>query len=701
MRLRRPFSALLGLLCILTGLSISIGWPPIPTFGQLMSYLQSFDGSPSAPQPYAPPGWDVQVHSRDESTWQQLEPMTAQHGMDCAAPPSTHPDTGDYASAVFLCRDHVMTSISAGGYGVIYLTPPVLADWSNGEAVIRWDMSTLRTSQRDWVDVWISPYDEHLALPLGGDFPDLVGTPRRFLHFSMDQGGGATDAVFRAGGSADWTRGWQDLGGVWEGYNTVLTPDAARRDTFEIHVSRTHVKVGMPAYNLWWHDVDIPTGALDWTQGVIQFGHHSYNPSKCDPSVACAPNTWHWDNVSVSPAVPFTIERASPRQVRNGSSNVWTFQHPAPAGARLQFSAVNALGDVPQIDLSWNDGATWQTYTPQPSTTAYVADLGLARNYWVPVPVGATHVLVRGQGHSLGAGTWQATDASVWIPPSGTPAAPTLCTPRPNIGVTVVPSGPGQLRATLTANTNTSTPSNQLWSIQLTRASGAVVQHSGGSTIGVPAVISPPVNTSTYSFFIRDAGVNQAATVALTVVDSCGPWSTFVGAGTSGFSGNTTVPPPSAPGATLTLTPILLMTSTLQPALTPTATAMPDATRNRALASSLAVAPPPPGSLGPAAGGSAAIVANPNTSARVSLAPALATRPAGPAPPVQPTVPLLAAPPPLPAYFRQWPPFGYVTAPLPWPPPYPYPSAPAVVLPSVDASSFLTPPTDDQAAPAP
>ncbi|MFL5321393.1 MAG: elongation factor P, partial [Myxococcaceae bacterium] len=41
--------------------------------------------------------------------------------------------------------------------------------------------------------------------------------------------------------------------------------------------------------------------------------------TKCDPGVACAPNTWHWDNVSVNPAVPFTIERATPRQVRNGS----------------------------------------------------------------------------------------------------------------------------------------------------------------------------------------------------------------------------------------------------------------------------------------------------------------------------------------------------------------------------------------------
>lgn len=34
----------------------------------------------------------------------------------------------------------------------------------------------------------------------------------------------------------------------------------------------------MPAYNFWWIDATIPN--LGWDMGVVQFGHHSYNPTK-------------------------------------------------------------------------------------------------------------------------------------------------------------------------------------------------------------------------------------------------------------------------------------------------------------------------------------------------------------------------------------------------------------------------------------
>lgn len=86
----------------------------------------TFDGAPATPTPVkdtaAYSDLDVQVHSRDSSTWYALETQNAQHGADCSAPPATHPNTS-YAGAVFQCANHVMTAISAGGYGVIYLTP--------------------------------------------------------------------------------------------------------------------------------------------------------------------------------------------------------------------------------------------------------------------------------------------------------------------------------------------------------------------------------------------------------------------------------------------------------------------------------------------------------------------------------------------------------------------------------------------------
>jgi hypothetical protein len=140
------------------------------------AFAAGFDGNPAAPQPWRPPDWDVTVHSRDAQTWTALEPVDAHHGADCSAPPATHRTTS-YEGTVFLCRDHLMTAISASGYGLIYLTPPVMADFSAGESVIRFDMSTLRTSPRDWVDLWITPYEDNLQFALDEWLPDGNGLP--------------------------------------------------------------------------------------------------------------------------------------------------------------------------------------------------------------------------------------------------------------------------------------------------------------------------------------------------------------------------------------------------------------------------------------------------------------------------------------------------------------------------------------------
>ena len=77
---------------------------------------ETFDGSPASPLAFNDVDWDVQVHSRDSDTWFQLEPINAQHGADCSGPPASHVNTS-YEGSVFQCRDHLMTSLNAGGYG--------------------------------------------------------------------------------------------------------------------------------------------------------------------------------------------------------------------------------------------------------------------------------------------------------------------------------------------------------------------------------------------------------------------------------------------------------------------------------------------------------------------------------------------------------------------------------------------------------
>ena len=101
--------------------------------------------------------------------------MAAQHGGDCSAPPNAHA-VNQYDDAVYLCNNHLMTAINASGYGLIYLTPSQMVDLSGGEAAITFNLSTLRTSVRDWVDIWLTPYDEHLQLPLDNSCRISVGS---------------------------------------------------------------------------------------------------------------------------------------------------------------------------------------------------------------------------------------------------------------------------------------------------------------------------------------------------------------------------------------------------------------------------------------------------------------------------------------------------------------------------------------------
>ncbi len=419
---RRILSALLGLVLCGSGLALAAG-----------PYLQPFDGAPLTPQPYpSVPGlaaWDVSVHSRDQSAWYQLEAMDAQHGTDCAAPPATHHLAGVYAESVFQCSNHIMTALNAGGYGVIYLTPPVVADWTDTPVVIQWDMSTARTSIRDWVDLWVSPFDEHLQLPLEGWLPDLNGNPRHAVKMRMDSSSGQT--IFRATTIANFAE--TDLGAVWwQGYESFLVPSAARRDTFQLTLSRTHVKFGMPAYNFWWIDADMAD--LGWTQGVVQFGHHSYNPLKdCDPPGTCTPNTWHWDNVSVSPSLAFTVTRAQQERADATMPSV-TFPSPAVAGDHLRFDGV---GDA--YEVSFDGGTTWQAAGLQP---AEQSNPDKARNYWMVVPAGTQQVTLRATTGWWG--WWGARDFSLWgqVEPR-TPRTPTptsVVTPTVTRTPTPVPS---------------------------------------------------------------------------------------------------------------------------------------------------------------------------------------------------------------------------------------------------------------------
>jgi hypothetical protein len=395
-----------------------------PAAAQSTSFLETFSGAPSSPQRFQSTNWDITV-TGNQSGGSFITPMDAHHGPGCE-PPKVNPNAPyDYQSnplvthsidendqTVFLCRDHVMTAANSPGYAAIYLTPNRMADFSQGESVIRFDMSTLRTSARDWVDFVIMPFNDNQQL----NFQD-ASFPANAIHISMFNNVGSTR--FRTHVIREFQRSSLPFTDV--AYDSFLTPDPARRDTFEIRISRSHLRFGMPAYNFWWVDTDI-SPALTWSQGILQLNQRSYNPGKDESCPGrCMANTWHWDNVSIAPAAPFTIIRAN-QDVAYSSSPQLTFPQPSPANARLRFAGQSSTAAGQHLQFSTNGGQTWQDAQLQ-RDGARIGDEWY-KSYWTPIAEGVSSIRIR---RADGNSNWRIRDVSFWAPGGGpgSSAAPT------------------------------------------------------------------------------------------------------------------------------------------------------------------------------------------------------------------------------------------------------------------------------------
>lgn len=375
--------------------------PPSPPVNPAGTFLETFDGDPSTPTPFGSFQWDIAVHTRNKETFYQLTSMDAGHGPNCEPPPATHV-VDSYEETVYQCRNHLMTAIHDDAYGAIYLTPNHLVDFSDGEAIIRFNMSTERTSFRDWVDIWITPFDQNLQLPVPEFIPDLQGPPKNAVLMEMQSGNVFVPTIFRNFQGTKYDFGYAGVD-VFTSYEMFLEPSAMRRDVFELRISRDHIKFGMPEYDFYWVDLELDQ-PLEWSQGIVQFGHHSYTPTKaCEDDGTCGPNTWHWDNFEINPAIPFTLIHGDRRFV-NRANNLIQFDSAAPADAFLRFSAIGQ-----SIEVSFDDGGTWQTTQ---KADQKLDDEGHFASYWTPIPEGVRKVRVRGQ--SWWGGEWHARNFAIW-----------------------------------------------------------------------------------------------------------------------------------------------------------------------------------------------------------------------------------------------------------------------------------------------
>jgi hypothetical protein len=361
-------------------------------------FLETFEGAPTVAAPWQPTNWGVDANNSDMWAGDGLgmDTMAAHHGSDCSAPPATH-TVSRLDQAVFLCRNHVMTSVS-GGYAAAYLTPPAMVDFRNGEAIVRFDMSTARGSGRDWVDLWITPPGDQLALPLNAWLPPYNGEPQNAVQIKME--GGSRFEAYQYTPTRRSSNAKLPVASTAT-YESWLTPAADVRSVFELRISRTHVKFCMPDFGRCWVNTAFPS-PLTWDVGVVQLGHHSYNATK-DCSGACV-NTWHWDNVNINPSVPLNIVPPSPRwAVATSNSRTIQLQRPAPAGGSLRFAAVG------MIQVSFNGG---QTYTPAVRRSLDRRAPEHFSSYLQPIPAGTTSITFQGSADQY-IGRWMVSNVNV------------------------------------------------------------------------------------------------------------------------------------------------------------------------------------------------------------------------------------------------------------------------------------------------
>ncbi len=326
----------------------------------LFSFLETFDGTPSTPEPWSKVDWDVVQTSKDRPTWDRPEPSDGHHSVhNCGDVATGGTNTVDtWPKTVFKCNNHLMTSINGDVYGAIYLSPPAMADWSTGPSTIKFDLSTFTSSDRDWVDIWITPWEDLIGYPFEAGV-DGGGEPARGIHISQD-----FDSDF-------W---WVSVNGVGieRGGNEFWVPfgqgTVPRQTDVQGKVVRTPIEFTISSNSISMRYPNTDSARTfnispGFTSGVVQFGHHSYNPLKGgNPGTGCTapcgiPNTWHWDNISISPAKAFYQRQVTPeRSGWQSDSDVrtLTLAEPAPANAILHFTGVC------NVDIRENSSAPWR-----------------------------------------------------------------------------------------------------------------------------------------------------------------------------------------------------------------------------------------------------------------------------------------------------------------------------------------------------
>jgi hypothetical protein len=349
----------------------------------------TFEGSPLEPVSYNSggfmAGWDVTIDGSENGD-QSMSSATAHHGADCSPAPGSH-HVSNFDAAVFQCRDHFMT-VGEGGegkYTIISVTPPFLLDFSAGEACASVDISTWRSSDRDWWELWLTPFADNLTEPHQDWLPAANGEPRNAVMVRLE---GADSLIAFSVKNFDATEVARASFRQFIG-----EPSATKRLQHSFCMSKTGLTFSIDGKKA----LEARLAIAGWDRAVFQMQHSTYNPDKGACVQACGVNTWHWDNVKISPSVPFYIDRATPRY-----GTEFSLSQPTPAGSYLRFSGLGSW------QFSANGGESWAPVARQAMEDDRPEH---GQTFWQPIPEGVTRILLRGR--SDGAGLL-ARDVHVW-----------------------------------------------------------------------------------------------------------------------------------------------------------------------------------------------------------------------------------------------------------------------------------------------
>ena len=361
-------------------------------------FLETFASAPTPPQLWQSANWDwtVQVGNNGRN----MDSTAADYDSNCTDAGSTH-TINQMDESVYSCVGRLLTAVNGNSngvgsnYGMAYLTPNRVIS-ATQDFTISFDMSTARSNTNgDWVEVWLMPYDNHLMAPTqswrsgGQGEPDegirlALNSQNRWDAFVIDNGVSSALPLFS--------------------YDAHPVLSKTELTTFHLEVIGNTMKFGLPEHNIWWVWGDAPAILQSWDEMIVSFGQHSYFPdSNC--SGGCGPNTWHWDNIDITPSEPFAIIQPDKEVVvASDSDHTFNFVNTAPDDeSSLRFAAIGY-----NIELSYDEGATWFT----PTLQLQGQDINSFQYYWTPIPRDVDEVQVRGT--NWWGGDWAVRDMTIW-----------------------------------------------------------------------------------------------------------------------------------------------------------------------------------------------------------------------------------------------------------------------------------------------